>query len=236
MRSVCDVVTIDGPSGVGKSTVSRMLAEALGYLYLDTGAMYRAAALQAVRASIDLNDAPALASLCATLELDFRNESGTWRVYLGNEDVSAAVRTAGMDSASSRISTVGKVRAALTDLQRKIGRRAPLVAEGRDMGTVVFPRAYHKFFLVAPAETRATRRYLERLEKGEAVDLNDVTMEMNERDDRDSCRDLAPLKPADDAVIIETAELSPSEVVSLMLEHIRTQSNSGAPETIGSRD
>lgn len=215
-----EAITIDGPSGVGKSTVSRMLAEALGYLYLDTGAMYRAAALAAARASVDLSDVQALAALCATLDLNFRRDRGSWRIHLGDQDVSAAIRTPDMDSASSRISTVGEVREALTSLQREIGRRSPVVAEGRDMGTVVFPDARHKFFLAAPAETRALRRYLERRENGEVVNMEDVITAMKERDERDSMRDIAPLKAAEDAVIVETADLTPSEVVSLMMTYI----------------
>lgn len=217
---LCKTITIDGPSGSGKSTVSRMLAKALGFLYLDTGAMYRAAALAAVRSSVDFNNGPVLAALCGTIDLHFRRGDGLWRIHLGDEDVSTAIRTQGMDSASSRISAVKEVRDALTVLQREIGRRAPVVAEGRDMGTVVFPEAQHKFFLEAPAETRARRRYLERRANGEEVNLQDVILAMQERDERDSTRDIAPLKPAPDALIIETADLTPSGVVSAILEHI----------------
>lgn len=214
------IITIDGPSGVGKSTVSRSVAEILGYLYLDTGAMYRAVALAASRASIGLLDGPALAEMCASLDLKFRAEEGEWRIYLGEEDVSAAIRSPEMDRASSQISTVREVRDAMTVLQRRIARGVSVVAEGRDMGTVVFPEADHKFFLGAPAETRARRRYLERLGKGESVRLEDVASEMRERDERDSTRTLAPLKPAEDAMVIETGSLNREEVVSLILESI----------------
>ncbi len=215
-----DVITIDGPSGVGKSTVSRMLAGTLGYLYLDTGAMYRAVALAAERSSVDPSDGPALASLCAGMDLKFLQRHGTWRIHLGDEDISEAIRTPVMDGASSRISAVREVRDAMTALQRKTAHTSPLVAEGRDMGTVVFPDAGHKFFLVAPAETRARRRYLERLGKGEAVDLDHVIRAINERDARDSAREIAPLRPARDAVKIETAELDPHEVLHEVMRHI----------------
>jgi len=215
-----DIITIDGPSGVGKSTVSRSLAEILGYLYLDTGAMYRAVALAAARASIGLLDGPSLAELCASLNLKFRDEGDAWRIYIEEEDVSAAIRSPDMDRASSQISTVREVREAMAVLQRKIARGVSVVAEGRDMGTVVFPEATHKFFLVASAETRSRRRYLQRLEKGETIELEDVASEMKERDERDSTRALAPLKPAEDAVVIETGGLNREQVVSLILKHI----------------
>jgi CMP/dCMP kinase len=217
---VGEVITIDGPSGAGKSTVSRSLAETLGYLYLDTGAMYRAAALAACRQSIGLMDEPLLAELCASLDLGFRNRQGEWRIFIGNEDVSKAIRSPEIDSASSQISTVRQVREAMTVLQRKIAGTSSLVAEGRDMGTVVFPNARHKFFLTAPPETRARRRYLERLDKGEKVVFEDIASAMNERDERDSGRELAPLKAAQDAVMVETGDLSLDEVVSLIMKHI----------------
>ena len=222
-------ITIDGPSGSGKSTVSRMLAEALGFLYLDTGAMYRAAALAAVRSSVHFDDGPALAALCTVIDLHFRNMDGVWRIHLGDEDVSDAIRTPGMDKASSQISAVREVRQALMVLQREIGRSASVVAEGRDMGTVVSPEARYKFFLEAPAETRALRRYLERQANGEEAELEEVVRAMKERDERDSTREIAPLKPAPGAVIIETARLTPSGVVSAMMEHMGLAAPGSAP-------
>jgi CMP/dCMP kinase len=214
------IITIDGPSGVGKSTVSRALAEILDYLYLDTGAMYRAVALAASRASIGLLDGPALAEMCTSLDLNFKTVKGEWRICIGDEDVSAAIRSLEMDGASSEISTVREVREAMTILQRRIAYGVPVVAEGRDMGTVVFPDARHKFFLTAPAEIRARRRYLERLDKGESVQMEVVASQMQERDERDCTRKLSPLKPAEDAVVIETESLKREEVVALILKHI----------------
>jgi CMP/dCMP kinase len=215
-----EIITIDGPSGVGKSTVSRFLAKILGYLYLDTGAMYRAVALSASRKSIEFLDGPSLARMCGSMDLNFKEKLGEWRIFIGDEDVSAAIRTPDMDGASSQISTVREVREAMTVLQRKIALGLSVVAEGRDMGTVVFPEAEHKFFLVAPAQTRARRRYLERLDKGEQAGLEDVAAAMKERDERDSARELAPLKPAENAIVIETGNLTQDEVVSLILKHI----------------
>ncbi len=215
-----EIITIDGPSGVGKSTVSRSLAGILDYLYLDTGAMYRAVALAASRASTGLLDGPSLAEMCASMDLSFRKKRGEWRIYIREEDVSTAIRSPEMDRASSQISTVREVREAMTVLQRKIAIGFSVVAEGRDMGTVVFPDARYKFFLVAPPEIRARRRYLERLDKGDSVPLENVASEMKERDERDSTRKLAPLKPAEDAIVVETGCLNREEVVSLILKHI----------------
>jgi cytidylate kinase len=214
------IITIDGPSGVGKSTVSRSLAGILDYLYLDTGAMYRAVALAASRASIGLSDGQSLAEMCDSLVLSFRKKMDGWKIYIREEDVSTAIRSQEMDRASSQISTVREVRESMTFLQRKIARGFSVVAEGRDMGTVVFPQARHKFFLLAPPETRARRRYLERLDKGELVRFEDVASEMKERDERDSTRKLAPLKPAEDAILIETGSLNAEEVVSVILNYI----------------
>jgi cytidylate kinase len=214
------VITIDGPAGSGKSTVSRMVAKRLRWLYLDTGAMYRAVALAAQRRGISPDDGARLGELCAGLDLRFRTEGEQSRLYLNGEDVSEAIRTPEMDLGSSRISAVREVRESMTGLQRRLAESVPLVAEGRDMGTVVFPDARHKFFLTASERVRAERRYRERIARGEDVSLHGVESELALRDRQDASRIHAPLRPADDAVVIDSTALSPEEVLTEILRRI----------------
>jgi len=208
-----DVITIDGPAGSGKSTVSILVAKTLGFFYLDTGAMYRAVALEAKRRGVDPDDGEALEGLCRTLDLRFEEGEKGSRLYLGKEDVSLAIRSPEMDMLSSRISAIGEVRRAMTGLQRKMASLGGVVAEGRDMGTVVFPDAAHKFFLTASPGVRAQRRYRERIERGEKVSMAEVEKDLKKRDQQDSTRALAPLRPAEDALIIDTDGLSIEQVV-----------------------
>jgi CMP/dCMP kinase len=217
MRSV---IAIDGPAGSGKSTVSRLLAKHLGYFYLDTGAMYRAVALRSAREGLDISDETALKRLCENLDLQFRLKDGENRTYLGNEDVSAAIRSPEMDGLSSRLSALKQVRETMRELQRKLGSEGRVVAEGRDMGTVVFPEAEFKFFLTADLKIRAERRYRERMMRGEPVTLENVEREMIERDEQDMNRIHSPLRPAHDAVPIDTSCLTPEQVMQVMLEKI----------------
>ena len=211
------IITIDGPAGSGKSTISRLLSKKLDLLYLDTGAMYRAVALQAKREGVSPQDGKALGRLCRGLKIHFRSE----QIYLGDEDVSAAIRSPEMDLLSSAISTVKQVREAMTDLQRKIGSERSVVAEGRDMGTVVFPHADYKFYLTASHEIRAERRYLERVQRGESVSRNQVQRELEERDHQDKTRKIAPLRPASDATIIDASSLSPEQVMEKIFKKIK---------------
>jgi cytidylate kinase len=212
------IITIDGPAGSGKSTLSRLLAKRLNYFYLDTGAMYRAVALQAKRKGIDLQDTEEIGRLCRELDLHFKTVEGATRILLGEEDISAAIRSPEMDMFSSAVSAIKEVREAMTLLQRKIGAQGGVVAEGRDMGTVVFPRAHCKFFVDADPGVRAARRYRERLGRGEAVSRGEVETELRKRDDQDTKRALAPLVPAEDSVRIDTTHLTVEEVVERMLE------------------
>lgn len=215
------VITIDGPAGSGKSTLGRALAKRLGFLYLDTGAMYRGAALAAARAGIGPDDAKALGRLCRALDLRFDPAAGCPRMLLGEEDISVAIRTPEMDMLSSRLSAVPEVRAAMTELQRNMAKGICVVAEGRDMGTIVFPDADFKFFLTASPAVRAERRYVERLRRGETVTREGVERELAERDHQDRTRALAPLKPADDAKLIDSTGLSLEQVFEGMLAHVR---------------
>jgi len=220
MTASNSIVTIDGPSGAGKSTVSQLLAARLGYTYLDTGAMYRAVGLKVERTGIDPTDAAALERLLAGLDLALAPGENETRVLLDGEDVSRAIRTAEMGMVASRVSALPAVRRTLTALQQELGRRGKVVAEGRDMGTVVFPEAPYKFYLDASAEERARRRHEQLLEKGQPSDYQEILAQIIQRDRDDSARALAPLKPAADAIIIDSSRLDAEGVVAVMLQHI----------------
>jgi cytidylate kinase len=214
------IIAIDGPSGSGKSTLARLLSERLGYLYLDTGAMYRAAALGARRAGIDINDNQALAKFCSELDIRFTAEKGEVKTLLKEEDVSEAIREPEMGMLASAISTKASVRDKMVELQRRMGDKGGVVLEGRDIGTVVFPRADLKFYLDASLGERAKRRYKELREKGKKVELQEVLREIKERNHKDSSRDLAPLKKADEAIVIDSTNKGIQEVLGEMLGYI----------------
>jgi len=214
------LITIDGPAGAGKTTVSRSLSDRLGYKYIDTGALYRGVALKAKSAGIKPDDDTELGKLCNNMNLKFiRNQHGTC-LFSNEEDITDYIRTPEITMLSSAISARSVVREYLLNIQREMGREKCAVFEGRDMGTVVFPDADIKFFLNASLKNRAFRRYQEFLSKNNQS-LEDVERDMNRRDENDSKRDIAPLKPADDAIIIDSTELSPQDVVEYMLSCIR---------------
>lgn len=215
------IITIDGPAGSGKSTVSRLLAKKLNFMYLDTGAMYRAVALQAKRMRIPFDDKKKLSHMCKALDLHFETEGESLQLYLGDENISSAIRRHEMDMLSSTVSAIKEVRMAMTDLQRKIGKKGGIVAEGRDMGTVVFPDADYKFFITASPEARAERRYLERISRGESVSKAEVEQELRKRDHQDETRAIAPLRPPKDAKQIDTTTLTPEQVVEEILMFIK---------------
>ncbi len=215
------IITIDGPAGSGKSTISRILAKKIGYSYLDTGAMYRAVALVAKRKGVDFHDGKGLGILCNFLNLRFDKGGDPPRLLLGKEDISDLIRSPEMDMLSSSVSAVGEVREAMTGLQRKIAKGAAYVAEGRDMGTVVFPEADWKFYLTASIEARAGRRHEELLDRGETVLRDVVEADLKKRDDQDRMRPLSPLRPAEDALIIDSTTLTIEEVVEVMLNHLK---------------
>jgi len=220
-----NIVTIDGPSGAGKSTISKLLAARLRYTYLDTGAMYRVVGLQVLRGGLDLEDLGArekLASLLAALDMTLApgEEGKETRAFLDGEDVSAAIRTPEMAMVASRVSAQAEVRKKLTEMQRTIGNNGAIVAEGRDMGTIVFPDAMHKFFLDASPMERAKRRQKQLAENGRKIEYQELLAQIQKRDEDDSNRALAPLQPAEDAVIIDSSEMNIDEVVSFMLAAI----------------
>ncbi len=218
------VVTIDGPSGVGKSTVSRTVAARLGFTYMDTGAMYRAVAYACAKAGISADNADqqdALALLLAKLDLRLlppAQEDGEVRVFLGDEEVSAAIRLPEMSMAASRVSAVPAVRARLTVMQQEMGQAGGLVADGRDTGTIVFPQAAWKFYLDAAPEERCRRRVAQLREQGQEVDEQETLAQIMERDRNDQERTIAPLVMAEDAVLVDSSRLNAEEVVTRMLE------------------
>jgi cytidylate kinase len=215
------VVAIDGPAGAGKSTAAKMLAERLGYALLDTGAIYRTLALLARREGIDWGDGPGVARLAGGLEIAFAFEGGSNHVFLRGTDISREIRAPEISDGASRVSALPEAREALLDLQRRLGAAGGVVVEGRDIGTVVFPRAQAKFFLTATAEERARRRVIELRAAGREVDPAATLAELQARDHRDSTRAIAPLRQADDAVEIDSSALSAERVVDRMAEVVR---------------
>lgn len=213
------LITIDGPAGAGKTTVSRLLAGRLGYRYIDTGALYRAVAVSARRRNIAPEDDSALSRMLEKLELNFLPDASGQRLLADGEDITGLLRTPEVSMLASAVSARPAVRAFLLKIQRELGRQKAAVFEGRDMGTVVFPEAEVKFFLSASESTRALRRFTEIQEKT-GVSLEEVERDLHRRDDQDSHRTLAPLKPAEDAIRIDSSDLSIAQVVELMLKHV----------------
>jgi len=219
------IIAIDGPAGAGKSTIARALASALGFVYVDTGAMYRAVALRAERANGDLSDEASMA-VCAresVIELLPGN-----RVVLDGEDVTEAIRTPGIAQAASKVSALGGVRRAMVALQRKLAEANSVVMEGRDIGTVVFPDAQVKIFLDASPEVRAARRVLELRQKGFDADPGQIAAEIRERDHRDSNRAEAPLTRAPGACYVDTSAMTVVQVVETLLRLVREKTGKEA--------
>lgn len=210
-------VAIDGPAGAGKSTMAKILAEKLGIDYIDTGAMYRAIAVKLIREGVDYHDSERLAGLLASTDVDYYGG----RVYLDGEDVSGIIRTSEVSAMASESSAVPAVRDKLGEVQMAIAKKRSLLMDGRDIGTVIIPDAEYKFYLTASSRIRAYRRVCEMREKGMACDLDEIENEIKERDYRDSHRDYHPLKKADDAIEIDTSDLTINEVVGKMMEYIK---------------
>ncbi len=216
------VLTIDGPSGAGKGTVSRAVAERLGWHFLDSGALYRAAGLAASWAEIDLADAERLARCAADMDVHFVDRADDDPlVYVNGVEASAELRTETCGATASAIAALPRVRAALVDKQRSFRRPPGLVADGRDMGTVIFPDATMKVFLTASAAERAARRYKQLKQKGLDVKLDDLLREITARDERDANRPVAPLKPAADAVLVDSTGTSIDAIVEQVLALLR---------------
>jgi CMP/dCMP kinase len=214
------VITIDGPAGAGKSTVSKTLAKKLDYIYLDTGALYRALAYKTLKLKISLDDVSALADLCSNTTVVLKNINGQMKVYVDGENVEEKIRTEEVGLAASNISAFAVVRERLLNLQREAGAEGGIVAEGRDMGSVVFPHADYKYYLDANLEERIKRRYKELLEKSASVEYKSIQKDMFARDKQDKQREIAPLKAPDDAIIIDSDNLSVPEVVEKIISYI----------------
>jgi cytidylate kinase len=208
------VIAIDGPAASGKGTIAKQVAQALGFHYLDSGALYRLVSLKALQARTSLGDERALQALASDLRVAFEGDV----IVLDGTDASAAIRTEAVSEAASRVATLPGVRAALLSRQRAFRREPGLVAEGRDMGTVVFPDAALKVYVTASPEERAKRRYNQLIEKGNSVTLDSLLLDIRERDERDSTRATAPLKPAPGALILDTTDLTVDAATAFVVD------------------
>lgn len=205
-------IAIDGPAGAGKSSIARAVSKELGFIYVDTGALYRAVGLYAIKNNIDTKDSESVTAMLSNVSVELKFSDGEQCVFLNGSDVSADIRFPEASMAASNVSAIPSVRTFLFDLQRKIASENNCIMDGRDIGTVVLPNASLKIFLTASPEARAKRRYDELVAKGTDVDYNDVLADLNERDYQDTHREIAPLKPAEDSVILDTTDLTFAEV------------------------
>ncbi|MBJ6800401.1 (d)CMP kinase [Geomonas propionica] len=221
------IVAIDGPSGAGKSSLTKLLAQRLGYIHIDTGAMFRAVALMSKRAGIASDDDAGLAELCRGLEVNFVRDGDSCRVLANGEDVSREIRTEEIGLLTSAISARKPVREALLTMQRAMGAKGGVILEGRDIGTVVFPDAEVKFFLSASAEERGRRRYLELAARGDQATLEETIAKVIQRDQQDEGREHAPLRQAEDALAIDSTTLSIDEVLAVMENTVRKRLGQG---------
>lgn len=214
-------IAIDGPAGAGKSTIAKTVSKNLGYIYVDTGALYRTIGLNVLRQGKDTKKPDEVVSTLADVKVSLRFVDGEQRVFLGEEDVSEAIRQNEVSMAASNVSSIPAVREFLFDLQRNIASENNCIMDGRDIGTVVLPDAKIKIYLTASAEARADRRFKELTEKGQNVDYNVILEEIKKRDYQDMNREIAPLKKADDAVLVDTTELNLQESIDYMVKVIK---------------
>ncbi|CAA0100592.1 Cytidylate kinase [BD1-7 clade bacterium] len=217
------VITIDGPSGAGKGTLSQMLARHLGWQFLDSGAIYRLCGLACLKANIAFDDHVSVIACAQSLDIDFIVSDDGLQTLLDGEEVTAQLRTEEGGAAASQVASIPAVREALLQRQRAFAKSPGLVADGRDMGTVVFCDAPLKFYLTASAEERAARRYKQLQQTGESVNLAAILADIQSRDERDMSRKVAPLKPADDAIEVESTDLSIDAVFNIMLENVHAK-------------
>lgn len=213
-------VAIDGPAGAGKSTIAKAAAKELGFIYVDTGALYRAVAYNAVKTGA-IDDEQKIIDMLDSTKVELKYVNGVQAVYLNGEDVSAFIRTPEISMGASKVSAIPQVRAFLLSLQREIASTNNVIMDGRDIATVVLPNADVKIFLFASPECRAERRYKELIEKGESVSFDDVLKDVNQRDYQDSHREIAPLKPSDDSIMADTSELTLQESIDLIVNTIK---------------
>lgn len=214
-------VAIDGPAGAGKSTIAKTASKELGYIYVDTGALYRTVGVSALRKKVDMESDDAIASVLPETNVEMKFVGGEQRMYLNGEDVSAEIRLPEASMAASRVSAVPKVREFLFDLQRDLAKKNNCIMDGRDIGTVVLPDAQVKIFLTASPECRADRRYKELMEKGVEVNYDDVLSDIIKRDYNDSHRAVAPLKPAEDSVILDTSGFELEQSIKAIMDIIK---------------
>ena len=216
-------IAIDGPAGAGKSSVSKRLAEILSYIYIDTGALYRAIGIYALRHNIDTKDKEKIEAVLENIKVSIKHIDGTQRVFLNDEDVSDDIRTPNASMAASNVSAFPAVRDYLLSIQRDIASENNVIMDGRDIGTVILPKANIKIFLTATPEERARRRCEEMNQKGQCVEYKSLLKEIKERDFNDSNREIAPLKPADDAIIVDNTGFVFEQSVDAILEVIRSR-------------
>lgn len=214
-------IAIDGPAGAGKSTIAKTVSGNLGYIYVDTGALYRTIGLNVLRQGKNTKNTDEVVSTLADVKVSLRFVDGEQRVFLGEEDVSEAIRQNEVSMAASNVSSIPAVREFLFDLQRNIASENNCIMDGRDIGTVVLPDAKIKIYLTASAEARADRRFKELTEKGQSVDYNVILEEIKERDYQDMNREIAPLKKAEDAILVDTTELNLQESIDYMVKVIK---------------
>ncbi len=214
-------VAIDGPAGAGKSTIAKLVAKKKGYIYVDTGAMYRGLAIHFLKKGVSADDREAVAEACRDAEVTIGYEDGIQQVYLNGENVTSMLRTEEVGNMASRTSAIPAVREKLLELQRSLARTQDVIMDGRDIGTNILPDADVKIYLTASVETRAKRRYDELREKGEACDLESIAHDIRERDERDMTREIAPLKQAEDAVLVDSSEMTIQEVVDTICSYCK---------------
>lgn len=215
------VIALDGPSGSGKSTIAKILSNKLNILYLDTGAMYRATALKALKMNIDTFDEKGVDTFINDIDIEIKYIDGAQHTYLDGEDVSTKIREPHVSMAASNISSLKNVRIKMVDMQRKIAGNMSCVLDGRDIGSYVLPNADYKFYITASSKVRATRRLLELKEKGFDVDFDKLLAEIEQRDYNDMNREFSPLKQADDAIYIDTSNMTIEEVLKTVMEYIK---------------